>query len=90
VCQMEQIETGAVKAEWILVFIQAGIIETEVGLSTEEYALFEGWSIQLNARNLYRKNGNDDIPVTINPDGRVALIRIPNEQQFFLSNTFRF
>jgi hypothetical protein len=48
------------------------------------------WSIQFNARNLYRKNGDDDIPVTINPDGRVALIRIPNEQQFFLSNTFRF
>ena len=48
------------------------------------------WSIQFNARNLYRKNGDDDIPVTINPDGRVALIRIPNEQQFILSNTFRF
>ncbi|MDA0345862.1 MAG: TonB-dependent receptor plug domain-containing protein [Verrucomicrobia bacterium] len=48
------------------------------------------WSIQFNARNLYRKNSDDDIPVTINPDGRVALIRIPNEQQFFLTNTFRF
>jgi len=47
-------------------------------------------SIQFNARNLYRKNGDDDIPVTINPDGRVSLIRIPNEQQFFLSNTFKF
>ena len=48
------------------------------------------WSLQFNARNLYRKNGDDDIPVSINPDGRVSLIRIPNEQQFFLTNTFRF
>ena len=48
------------------------------------------WSVQLNARNLYRSNGNDDIPVTINPDGRVAGIRIPNERQFFLTNTFSF
>lgn len=48
------------------------------------------WTIQLNARNLYRKNGNDDIPISINPDGRVAYIRIPNERQFFVSNTFKF
>ncbi|MBT5814731.1 MAG: TonB-dependent receptor plug domain-containing protein [Opitutales bacterium] len=48
------------------------------------------WSIQLNARNLYRSNGNDDIPVTINPDGAIATIRIPNERQFFVTNTFRF
>ncbi len=48
------------------------------------------WSIQLNARNLYRKNGSNDIPVTINPDGNVAYIRIPNERQFFVSNTFKF
>lgn len=49
-----------------------------------------GWSIQLNCRNLYRADGNDDIPIYINPDGRVAQIRIPNEQQFFLTNTFTF
>ncbi len=48
------------------------------------------WSVQLNARNLYRSNGSDDIPVTYNPDGQVAVIRIPNEQQYFLSNTFSF
>ena len=48
------------------------------------------WTIQLNARNLYRQNGSDDIPVTINPDGAVAVIRIPNERQFFLTNTFSF
>lgn len=48
------------------------------------------WSLQFNARNLYRKNGDDDIPVTINPDGRLSLIRIPNQQEFFVTNTFRF
>ncbi len=48
------------------------------------------WSIQFNVRNLYRKNGDDDIPVIINPDGRIATIRTPNSQEFYLSNTFRF
>jgi outer membrane receptor protein involved in Fe transport len=48
------------------------------------------WSVQLNARNLYRSNGSNDIPVTINPDGTIASIRIPNEKQFFLTNTFSF
>lgn len=48
------------------------------------------WSIQLNARNLYRKNGNDDIPIEFNPDGTVTFTRIPVEQQWFLTNTFSF
>jgi len=48
------------------------------------------WTIQLNARNLYRSNGANDIPVAINPDGSVAIIRVPVEQQYFLSNTFSF
>jgi len=48
------------------------------------------WSIQLNARNLYRKNGDEDIPIEFNPDGSVTFVRIPVEQQWFLTNTFRF
>ncbi|MEX0320884.1 MAG: TonB-dependent receptor plug domain-containing protein [Puniceicoccaceae bacterium] len=48
------------------------------------------WTIQLNARNLYRSDGSDDVPVYINPDGSVAVVRIPVEQQFFLTNTFSF
>ena len=47
------------------------------------------WILQMNVRNLYRSN-DDDIPVTINPDGMTAIIRIPNEQLFFVTNTFRF
>ena len=48
------------------------------------------WTVQFNARNLYRSNGSDDIPVNINPDGSVAIIRVPVEQQYFLTNTFSF
>ncbi len=48
------------------------------------------WSIQLNARNIYRKNGDEDIPISFNPDGAVTFVRIPVEQQWFLTNTFRF
>lgn len=48
------------------------------------------WSIQLNARNLYRKNGDDDIPIAFNPDGSTTFIRVPVEQQWFLTNTFNF
>ena len=48
------------------------------------------WSIQLNARNFYRERGARDIPVSANPDGTVAIIRIPNEQQYFVTNTFKF
>lgn len=48
------------------------------------------WTLQLNARNLYRKRGDRDIPVNVNVDGTVAFIRIPNEQQYFLTNTVRF
>ncbi|MCB1121600.1 MAG: TonB-dependent receptor plug domain-containing protein [Verrucomicrobiae bacterium] len=48
------------------------------------------WTIQFNARNLYRSNGAKDIPVTIDPDGTVSIIRVPVEQQYFISNTFSF
>ena len=36
------------------------------------------WSIQLNARNLYRSGGSRDIPVYFQPDGTVGTTRIPN------------
>ena len=48
------------------------------------------WTIQLNARNLYRKNGDEDIPIEFNPDGSVTFVRVPVEQQWFLTNTFSF
>ena len=48
------------------------------------------WAVQFNARNLYRSEGSQDIPIYLNPDGAVALTRIPVEQQYFLTNSFRF
>jgi hypothetical protein len=46
------------------------------------------WRVQLNVRNAW--GNNQDIPVKANPDGRVAVIRIPNETRWLLSNTFSF
>jgi hypothetical protein len=46
------------------------------------------WKIQLNIRNLIRDSS--DIPVKTNPDGQVAVVRIPNPRTIYLTNTFRF
>ncbi|MDA0350174.1 MAG: TonB-dependent receptor plug domain-containing protein [Verrucomicrobia bacterium] len=46
------------------------------------------WRVQLNVRNAF--GDNDDIPVKTNPDGQVAVIRIPNPRTIYLSNTFKF
>jgi len=46
------------------------------------------WSIQVNVRNLIGDSGN--IPVKTNPDGQVAVVRIPNPRTIYLSNTFKF
>ena len=46
------------------------------------------WRLQLNVRNAW---GNaDDIPVTANPDGTIAVIRIPNETRWTLGSSFSF
>ena len=46
------------------------------------------WTIQLNIRNAIGEDS--DIPVKINPDGTVAVIRIPNPRTVYLTNTLRF
>ena len=46
------------------------------------------WRIQLNVRNAIRSD--TDIPVVINPNGELAVVRMPPEQQIFVTNTFRF
>ena len=46
------------------------------------------WRVQLNVRNAW---GNaDDIPVSANPDGTLAVIRIPNETRWTLGSSFSF
>jgi hypothetical protein len=44
--------------------------------------------VQLNVRNAW--GNGEDIPVTANPDGSIAVIRIPNETRWLLSTTFTF
>ena len=46
------------------------------------------WRLQLNVRNAW--GNRDDIPVTANPDGRIAVVRIPNETRWTLASTFSF
>jgi len=46
------------------------------------------WNVRLNVRNLIGESGN--IPVKTNPDGQVAVVRIPNPRTIFLTNTFSF
>jgi hypothetical protein len=46
------------------------------------------WRIQVNIRNAF--GDNDDIPVRTNPNGQVAVIRIPNPRTITVTNTFRF
>jgi hypothetical protein len=47
-----------------------------------------GWRIQLNIRNAI---GSDKpIPVFTNPNGEIALVRVPPQTEWILTNTFRF
>ncbi|MDP3070948.1 MAG: hypothetical protein Q8N18_11710 [Opitutaceae bacterium] len=46
------------------------------------------WRLQLNVRNAW--GNSKDIPVTANPDGSIAVIRIPNETRWLLSSSFTF
>lgn len=46
------------------------------------------WTLRLNVSNAW--GNSDDIPVTANPDGSIAVIRIPNETRWYLSSKFTF
>ncbi|MCB1122017.1 MAG: hypothetical protein KJT03_10735, partial [Verrucomicrobiae bacterium] len=46
------------------------------------------WKIQLNVRNAF--GDSDSIPVLVNPDGKLAVIRNPNPMEVFITNTFSF
>ncbi|HLP09466.1 MAG TPA: TonB-dependent receptor plug domain-containing protein [Opitutaceae bacterium] len=46
------------------------------------------WSIQLNVNNLFAKKSM--IPITANPDGTIAQVRIPGDTTWSLRNTFSF
>lgn len=46
------------------------------------------WRIQLNVKNLFADD--DLIPVSCQPDGTYATVRIPDETTWYLTNTFTF
>lgn len=46
------------------------------------------WKIQFNFRNAF--GDNDPIPVVVNPDGKVAVIRNAQQKTLWLTNTFSF
>lgn len=46
------------------------------------------WKIQLNVRNAI--GSSDPIPVFTNPDGSLALVRVPPLTEWLITNTFRF
>jgi len=46
------------------------------------------WKVQFNFRNAF--GDNDPVPVVINPDGNIAVIRNAQQKTVFLTNTFSF
>jgi hypothetical protein len=62
----------------------------DVWLSYRPGKIFKNidWRLQLNVRNAW--GNGQDIPVTANPDGTIAVVRIPNETRWYLSSTFSF
>ncbi len=46
------------------------------------------WEIQLNVRDLF--SSDELIPISANPDGTVAQVRIPSQTTWQLTNTFKF
>jgi hypothetical protein len=48
------------------------------------------WSIRLHVRNLFGNRHDEDVPVVTNPDGRVAVVRIPSPRTFTVTTSFTF
>lgn len=70
-------------------FFDDGLFSGDVFLTYERRIFGDiNWKVQLNVRNAF--GDDDDIPVKTNPDGQIAVIRIPNPTTVYLSNTFRF
>lgn len=70
-------------------FFDDGLFSADVFCSYER-RLFQKyeWRIQLNVRNAIGETG--DIPVKTNPDGRVAVVRIPNPRIWYITSSIRY
>jgi outer membrane receptor protein involved in Fe transport len=82
-------ESGAPIPDVTNPFFDDGLFSGDLWVSYKR-RLFDkiDWKIQLNVRNAI--GDDDDIPVKTNPDGQVAVIRMPNPRTIYLSNSFRF
>ena len=82
-------ESGAPIPDVTNPFFDEGLFSGDLWVSYKR-RLFDkiDWKIQLNVRNAI--GDDDDIPVKTNPDGQVAVIRMPNPRTIYLSNSFRF
>ena len=71
-------------------FFDDGVFSADAWISYGRPLMDEkvDWNIRLNVRNLDGKSGN--IPVKTNPNGEVAVVRIPNPRTIYLTNTFKF
>lgn len=82
-------ETGVPIPDVNRPFFDDGLFSGDLWIGYEKQLTDKiNWQVQLNVRNAI--GDNDDIPVKTNPDGQVAVIRIPNPRTIYLSNTFKF
>ena len=82
-------ETGVPIPDVNRPFFDNGLFSGDLWLAYEKQLTDKiNWRVQLNVRNAF--GDDNDIPVKTNPDGQVSVIRIPNPQTIYLSNTFRF
>lgn len=83
-------ETGAVIPDTSKPHLDDGVFSGDLWVSYGK-PIMDGkvdWAVRFNVRNLVGEDGN--IPVKTNPDGQIAVIRIPNPRTFILSSTFKF
>jgi hypothetical protein len=83
-------ETGAVVPDTTRPHLDDGVFSGDAWVSYSRPIMDQkvDWTVRLNVRNLVGEDGN--IPVKTNPDGQVAVVRIPNPRTLILSSTFKF
>lgn len=71
-------------------FLDDGLFSGDAWVSYQRKIMDDkvDWSVKLNVRNLV--GDDDDIPVKTNPDGNIAVVRIPNPRTIYFTNTFKF
>jgi len=63
-------------------------VDASIGYSRKILSDRVDWRVQLNGTNLYKDR--DLIPVTAQPWGQVAIMRLAPERRFYLTNIFNF